>query len=164
MPTRCARLLQEEGASARAVHSGIEALSVTSGHMFDVVVSDIAMPNMDGHALLRKLRENPRYAEVPAIACTGFNSASEIEQAKRSGFAAHLAKPVDVPRLIVAIQGAIAGRNRNADQPSDGRRPASRCQAGVATAFVLAIARSSIGRLMSPATMPSAIARYQTTS
>jgi len=107
-------LLQEEGASARAVHSGTEALSVTSGHMFDVVVSDIAMPSMDGHALLRKLRENPRYAEVPAIACTGFNSASEIEQAKRSGFAAHLAKPVDVPRLIVAIQGAIAGRNRNA--------------------------------------------------
>ena len=107
-------LLQEEGASARAVHSATEALSVTSGHMFDVVVSDIAMPSMDGHALLRKLRENPRYAEVPAIACTGFNSAGEIEQAKRSGFAAHLAKPVDVPRLIVAIQGAIAGRNRNA--------------------------------------------------
>jgi two-component system CheB/CheR fusion protein len=107
-------LLQEEGASARAVHSGTEALSVTSGHMFDVVVSDIAMPSMDGHALLRKLRENPRYAEVPAIACTGFNSASEIEQAKRSGFATHLAKPVDMPRLIVAIQGAIAGRNRNA--------------------------------------------------
>jgi two-component system CheB/CheR fusion protein len=105
-------LLAEEGADARAVHSGQEALSVTGRHTFDVVVSDIAMPNMDGHALLRKLRENPRYAAVPAIACTGFNSTAEIEQVKRSGFAGHLAKPVDVPRLIVAIQTAIAGRNR----------------------------------------------------
>ena len=96
-------LLAEEGADARAVHSGDEALGVTARHMFDVVVSDIAMPGMDGHALLRKLRENPRYAEVPAIACTGFNSAAEVEQVKRSGFAGHLAKPVDVPRLIVAI-------------------------------------------------------------
>ena len=105
-------LLAEEGADVRAVHSGMEALSVTGRHLFDVVVSDIAMPGMDGHALLRKLRDNPRYAEVPAIACTGFNSEIEIEQVQRSGFAGHLAKPIDVPRLIVTIQTAIAGRNR----------------------------------------------------
>ena len=107
-------LLAAEGADARAVHSGDEALRVAGRHIFDVVVSDIAMPGMDGHAMLRKLRENPRYADVPAIACTGFNSASEVEQVKRSGFAGHLAKPVEVPRLIMAIQTAIAGRNRRA--------------------------------------------------
>ena len=159
-------LLQEEGASARAVHSATEALSVTSGHMFDVVVSDIAMPSMDGHALLRKLRENPRYAEVPAIACTGFNSASEIEQAKRS----RICGPPREAGGRAAAHRRDPGRDRRSQpergqtRPYDARRPASRCQAGAATAFVLAIARSSIGRLMSPATMPSAIARYQTTS
>jgi two-component system CheB/CheR fusion protein len=105
-------LLAEEGANVRVVNSGVEALSVTGRHTFDVIVSDIAMPGMDGHELLSKLRENPRYAEVPAIACTGFNSEIEIEQVQRSGFAGHLAKPIDVPRLIVAIQTAIAGRNR----------------------------------------------------
>jgi len=108
-------LLAEEGADACAVHSGDAALSETGGHMFDVVVSDIAMPGMDGHELLRKLRENPRYVEVPAIACTGFNGATEVEQVKRSGFAGHLAKPVEVPRLIMAIQTAIAGRNRRTE-------------------------------------------------
>ena len=62
-------LLAEEGADARAVHSGDEALSVTGRHMFDVVVSDIAMPAMDGHALLRKLRRTlatPRCPRSPA--------------------------------------------------------------------------------------------------
>ena len=72
--------------------------------MFDVVVSDIAMPDMDGHALLRKLRENPRYAEVPAIACTGFNSERD-RAGEAPGFAAHLAKPVEVPRLSSRSRG-----------------------------------------------------------
>jgi CheY-like chemotaxis protein len=106
-------LLEEEGAHVRAVNSGSDALAVTSGHTFDVVVSDIAMPNMDGHALLRKLRQDERYAHTPAIACTGFDSQGEIEQAKRSGFAAHLSKPLAVPRLIQAMQAAVAGRNRS---------------------------------------------------
>ena len=104
-------LLEAEGAKARAVYSGAEALSVTSRHLFDVVVSDIAMPNMDGYAFLRTLRENPRYAHVPAIACTGFNSPPDVAQARASGFSGHLVKPLEIHQLTAAIHRAIAGRN-----------------------------------------------------
>lgn len=103
-------LLDEEGANVQAVNSGAEALKLAMRSDFDVVISDIAMPGMDGHTLLAALREIPRAAHVPAIACTGYGSAADLGQARRSGFTAHLAKPLEMERVISTIRAAIAAR------------------------------------------------------
>jgi two-component system, chemotaxis family, CheB/CheR fusion protein len=103
-------LLCEEGAAVQAVSSGAAALKLVRRSNFDVVISDIAMPEMDGHTLLAELRKIPRAAHVPAIACTGYGSAADLGQAKRSGFVAHLVKPLEMEHVISTIQAAIADR------------------------------------------------------
>ena len=105
-------LLQEEGAEVHAVHSGAEALAITGRRSFDVVISDISMPEMDGHALLRKLRENPRYAARSGDRVHGFRYRERRRACEPLEFCAHLTKPLEMQQLIVAIQTAIAGRNR----------------------------------------------------
>ena len=102
-------LLHQEGAKVQAVYSAAEAVKITEQYGFDVVLSDIAMPDMDGHALLRKLRENPRYAHLPVIACTGFDCNRDAESALQSGFDAQLGKPLDLQSVITTIKSVIGG-------------------------------------------------------
>ena len=101
-------LLEMEGADAEVALSGEEALGLARRIRFDVVVSDIAMPGMDGMTLLRKLRELPGYAAVPAIACSGFNRRQDVEQAHAAGYGEHLSKPIGVRDLIDAILRQVA--------------------------------------------------------
>lgn len=96
-------LIDEEGAYVHAVNNGQDALAVTDRCDFDVVISDITMPGMDGHALLRALRDNARYASVPAVACSGYSSNADLDLALHSGFAMHLMKPLDMERVVSAI-------------------------------------------------------------
>jgi two-component system CheB/CheR fusion protein len=105
-------LIEEEGAFVRAANGGAGALALAARYDFDVVISDIAMPDMDGYALLRALRENPRYAQVPAIACSGYASHADPGQARRAGFTTYLMKPLELERVVAAVRAAGAERAR----------------------------------------------------
>ena len=96
-------LLQMEGATVRSATSGQAALDLASRERFDVVVSDLAMPAMDGLTLVRALRETPLNRRTPAIACTGFNRPKDVERARKAGFDAHLGKPIGIADLIETI-------------------------------------------------------------
>jgi CheY-like chemotaxis protein len=61
----------------------------------DVIVSDLRMPGMDGFEFIRRVRQIPGLADVPAIALTGTSKYRDIQQALASGFTAHLTKPVE---------------------------------------------------------------------
>jgi two-component system, chemotaxis family, CheB/CheR fusion protein len=93
-------LLRIEGAEVTAVSSAQQALEAleTIGPV-DVILSDVAMPGMDGYELIRRVRANPRSARVPAIALTGFGRAEDAHRALTAGFDAHLAKPVQIEHL-----------------------------------------------------------------
>ena len=71
---------------------------------FDVIVSDIGMPEMNGYELARRLRALPGYANVPMIAVTGFSMYKDQTQALESGFNAHLSKPVNPTTLLDLIE------------------------------------------------------------
>ena len=97
-------LLGLEGADVTTAQSGRRALEIAEGSAsFDLILSDIAMPDMDGLELMRRLRRIERYAEVPAIALTGFGRASDELRAIDAGFDAHLSKPVGMDSLIHAV-------------------------------------------------------------
>ena len=100
-----AYLLTEEGAIVETAASGKDALrlAVTSDK-FDLVISDIAMPEMDGFEFLRNLRAEKRYLDIPVIALTGFGREEDLHRAEQAGFATHLTKPLDFDSLIRTVR------------------------------------------------------------
>jgi two-component system CheB/CheR fusion protein len=101
--TTCQALLEMHGALVWGATSGQQALEILQTQDVDLLVSDISMPGMDGYALLRAVRQMPRYARLPAIAVTGLARERDIAQARETGFDAHIGKPMSVERLTEII-------------------------------------------------------------
>jgi two-component system CheB/CheR fusion protein len=95
---RC--LIEMSGGIVITANSGAEALKLAEDSEFDIVVSDISMPGMDGFEFVRQLRALPRKENVQVVALTGFGRQEDIEQARNEGFVAHLTKPLDVETLL----------------------------------------------------------------
>jgi two-component system, chemotaxis family, CheB/CheR fusion protein len=93
-------LLELEGATVHAATSAPEALKILDEHHVDLLVSDIAMPGMDGYTLIREVRKKPRYARLPAIAATGLGRLEDAERGREAGFSAHISKPILLDVLI----------------------------------------------------------------
>ena len=85
----------------------------TSGRRFDVVITDLEMPGMDGFELASTLRGNPRTAEVPIIGLSSLISAEAIERGKRVGLHDYVAK-FDRQGLIAALKEQTADMSRAA--------------------------------------------------
>ena len=96
------QLLRDHGAQVTAVSSAEEALHALREHEFDVLVSDIGMPLLDGYELLRRVRAggNP----IAAIALTAFARPEDKAKAAEVGYVLHVSKPVDPGTLIEAIR------------------------------------------------------------
>ena len=74
-----------------------------------MLVSDIAMPGMDGHALMRKIRElGGRHESVPAFALTGYPSLAARTQALLAGYQVFLPNPFD-PTELITLVAKLAG-------------------------------------------------------
>ncbi len=83
--------------------SGREAIQVASQRVFDVVLMDLQMPEMDGLETTALLRQIPGYENVPILALTA-NSSDELrEQCRLAGMQAFLSKPVDAASLWAAV-------------------------------------------------------------
>ncbi len=98
-------VLETQGAQVRAVGSAAEALDAIEALKPDALVSDIGMPNMDGYALMQKVRALPaeRGGEIPSIALTAYAGDDAREKTLAAGFQVHLAKPIDPTELLAAI-------------------------------------------------------------
>jgi two-component system CheB/CheR fusion protein len=96
-------LLELEGAHVHAVESAELALVAASTTDFDLVLSDIGMPTMNGYELIAELRKAPRTAQLPAVALTGFGREKDSARAMDAGFNAHIGKPVTLNALLDAI-------------------------------------------------------------
>jgi len=104
-----AEALGECGAAVTVAASGREALELIEGAEFDALVCDIAMPEMDGYELIRRLRTTETVPEqrLPAIALTALARREDRLQALRAGFDAHVAKPVKLAELVVIIDSVV---------------------------------------------------------
>jgi PAS domain S-box-containing protein len=105
-------ILEECGAIVTLTASAPEALEVlrTAPNPPDVLLSDIGMPEMDGYELIRRVRELEKagVAQVRAVALTALAGGGDRELASRSGFDAHVAKPVDRQQLIEVIGACLS--------------------------------------------------------
>ena len=99
-----AALLQLEGAHVTAVTSAGYALAALDSASFDLILSDVAMPGMDGYEFVTRVRAEPRTAALPAIALTGFGRSQDVQRALEAGFDAHLTKPIVLDQLIATLR------------------------------------------------------------
>ncbi len=97
-------LLELEGAQT----SGKGALDAASKQPFDLVLSDIGMPDMDGYELIAALRKLPAMESVPALALTGFGRPQDVTRAIRAGCDGHLSKPASLQALLDRIAAITA--------------------------------------------------------
>jgi CheY-like chemotaxis protein len=109
--TLYATLLSMNGAQVTAVASVAEAMEAFERTRFDIVASDVDMPEEDGYALIAKIRALPdeQGGAVPAIAVTGHGLDQDREKLLAAGFQEYLPKPVDSNEFILVI-ARLVGR------------------------------------------------------
>jgi CheY-like chemotaxis protein len=107
-----AAVLQKRGAQVFMAASAAEALQVLERERPDVLLSDIALQDEDGYALIRKVRRLPadRGGRIPAAALTAYGRLEDRMRALSAGFQLHAAKPVE-PAELVAVVASLAGKS-----------------------------------------------------
>jgi CheY-like chemotaxis protein len=98
-----ALFLKHAGFDVTTANSANKALQLTSRAQFDLIISDIGMPEMNGYQLAESLRERRNYDSTPMIAVTGYTEYDDRGRSLRAGFNAHLTKPINPSHLLQVI-------------------------------------------------------------
>jgi two-component system CheB/CheR fusion protein len=98
-----AEVLRLEGAIVDVAESARKAIEMLEANVYDLLVSDLGMPEMDGYELIAELRRRPATRELRAIAMSGFGRRADARRALEAGFNAHVPKPAAVEDLKAAI-------------------------------------------------------------
>ena len=102
------KLLSRSGHAVAAAGSVREALALADREPFDLVISDLGLPDGSGHDLMRELRT--RRPAVRGIALSGYGMADDLRRSGEAGFAAHVTKPTDLDRLQATIERVMSGK------------------------------------------------------
>lgn len=97
-------VLTHAGYSVTTAASAPAALKAAGERQFDVIISDIGMPEMNGYQLAREMRQLPGYESVPMVAVTGYSMFDDKERSTNAGFNAHMTKPIDPRALLDLIE------------------------------------------------------------
>jgi CheY-like chemotaxis protein len=104
-----AEILRDAGHVVRTAEDGPSALAVMTSFDAEIAILDIGLPNMDGYELAGHLRARLGAAAPRLVALTGYADARDRLRSQKAGFAAHLTKPVDIARLLSAVQELPSG-------------------------------------------------------
>ena len=96
-------LMELEGATVLPANNANTALQLLNEHAVDVIVSDIALPVMDGYQFIRQVRQQQKFVTLPAIAITGMARQQDVEMAIEAGFSAYISKPVSIELFVNTI-------------------------------------------------------------
>src|SRR6266480_819991 len=99
------RMLERRGYEITVAHSAEQAVEKVRTQDFDLLISDIGLPDRSGYELMREVRVNK---DLPGIALSGFGTEQDINQARAAGFAEHLTKPINFERLERTIQNLLS--------------------------------------------------------
>src|SRR5213596_3544243 len=99
------RMLERHGYEITVAHSVDQAVEKVRTQDFDLLISDIGLPDRSGYELMREVRLNKN---LPGIALSGFGTEQDVNQARAAGFAEHLTKPINFERLERTIQNLLS--------------------------------------------------------
>jgi CheY-like chemotaxis protein len=107
-----ATVLERTGAEVATASSAQDALRLIDKHAPEVLVSDLAMPQEDGYALLRELRARGRTATLTTVALSAQARPEDRRRALQAGYDAHVAKPVEPAALALLVRELVQKRRR----------------------------------------------------
>ena len=107
-------VFESRGHAVVACESAEDALRVAEAGRFDIIVSDIGLPRIDGYELIGRLRGLPHLRGVPAVALTGYAGPRDAEAARAAGYDAHVPKPVDPSALAEQVAQLVKRDARGA--------------------------------------------------
>ncbi|NML31314.1 hybrid sensor histidine kinase/response regulator [Paraburkholderia antibiotica] len=106
-----AQLIRSLGHEVTVVGRVDDALAATQLQRFDLVVSDVGLPDGTGLDFIKAFRE---HSDAPAVALTGFGTDEDVRRCLSAGFTSHLTKPVNFGQLETMIEGAAQARAHDA--------------------------------------------------
>jgi DNA-binding response OmpR family regulator len=109
-------LFQHYGHHVEQAADVASALDAAARGTFDLVISDLGLPDASGLDLMRELRR--RHFTMPGIALSGYGREEDVRRSREAGFAAHLIKPASPDRLLETIARVAGGQG---GAPSDDR-------------------------------------------
>lgn len=101
-------LLKHAGYDVSTADSAQDALHLARLNHYDLVISDIGMPEMNGYELAAALRELAAYNKTPLIAVTGYSEYDDRGRAVRAGFNFHLTKPIEPTQLLTLMRELLS--------------------------------------------------------
>lgn len=110
-PVTCsiiARILARYGCAYEIIRSGSEAMQKIGSEKYDLLITDLKMPDVDGMALLKESKRINPYA--PVIMITGFSTVESAVEAMKSGAYDYVRKPIDPEELLLIIERALENK------------------------------------------------------
>jgi DNA-binding response OmpR family regulator len=100
-------ILEGEGYEVLHAPDGMSALEILAREAVDLVLLDVNMPRMDGHELVRRLRQNPETARLNVLMVTAMGSVEETIKGLEAGADDYLSKPFEVPELLARVRAQL---------------------------------------------------------
>jgi CheY-like chemotaxis protein len=109
-------LLELRGYTVLEACDGQEALRLIEHAQPELMLLDIGMPGMDGFAVVRRIRENPRLAQLPVVAVTAYAMRGDQERILSAGFDGYLSKPINPSSLVRELDRLLNRGVQSANQ------------------------------------------------
>lgn len=103
--TSCSRALVPEGYEVKAAKNGLEGLKMISDEKFDLVLTDLKMPDMDGIEVLKRIKEE--WPEIEVIIITGYQTVDTAVKSIKLGAFDYIEKPFTPDALVAAVAKAL---------------------------------------------------------
>ncbi|NJM04964.1 response regulator [Candidatus Gracilibacteria bacterium] len=103
-------ILQQYNHHVVSAFNGVQALERLAEIDVDLVLTDLAMPKMDGIGLLQEMRVSERLRQIPVIMLTASGQRQERARAEAAGIEMFLTKPIESEELVMAVEQALASR------------------------------------------------------
>ena len=105
-------ILEQKGFDVTTCAGGAEALEVLATRVFDLVLLDVMMPEVDGFTVCRKIKEDPRLKEIPVIFRTAKGGGEALAEGFESGAVMYINKPFTANKLLTIVKTMLeAGTN-----------------------------------------------------
>jgi DNA-binding response OmpR family regulator len=105
-------ILAQKGFEVTTATGGAEALELLAGRVFDLVLLDVMMPDVDGFTVCRKIKEDPRLKAIPVIFLTAKGGGEALAEGFESGAVMDINKPFTANKLLTIVKTMLeAGTN-----------------------------------------------------